>query len=105
MIRRPPRSTLFPYTTLFRSQQQAAEFDEGEDHVEPHALADTAEVDSGDEGEEAQRDPHHPGARDVPAEAGHEVRGEDVRGRRRRGDAGAEDGEGDEEGHEVDAER
>src|SRR3989454_9242515 len=24
MIRRPPRSTLFPYTTLFRSQFQAA---------------------------------------------------------------------------------
>src|SRR2546430_6224986 len=24
MIRRPPRSTLFPYTTLFRSQQEAA---------------------------------------------------------------------------------
>src|SRR3712207_7263020 len=24
MIRRPPRSTLFPYTTLFRSEQQAA---------------------------------------------------------------------------------
>src|SRR5256885_13053123 len=24
MIRRPPRSTLFPYTTLFRSKQQAA---------------------------------------------------------------------------------
>src|SRR3712207_6950228 len=23
MIRRPPRSTLFPYTTLFRSKQQA----------------------------------------------------------------------------------
>src|SRR5689334_25297440 len=23
MIRRPPRSTLFPYTTLFRSHQQA----------------------------------------------------------------------------------
>src|SRR3989442_7574016 len=23
MIRRPPRSTLFPYTTLFRSQQRA----------------------------------------------------------------------------------
>src|SRR2546430_8710559 len=28
MIRRPPRSTLFPYTTLFRSQQAAR-------HVEP----------------------------------------------------------------------
>src|SRR5256885_16755120 len=25
MIRRPPRSTLFPYTTLFRSQQQVSE--------------------------------------------------------------------------------
>src|SRR5260221_2035789 len=24
MIRRPPRSTLFPYTTLFRSQQRSA---------------------------------------------------------------------------------
>src|SRR5258707_7338555 len=24
MIRRPPRSTLFPYTTLFRSQEQIA---------------------------------------------------------------------------------
>src|SRR3712207_7286619 len=24
MIRRPPRSTLFPYTTLFRSEQDAA---------------------------------------------------------------------------------
>src|SRR2546422_7046052 len=26
MIRRPPRSTLFPYTTLFRSQAPAASF-------------------------------------------------------------------------------
>src|SRR2546426_3131305 len=25
MIRRPPRSTLFPYTTLFRSHQEGAE--------------------------------------------------------------------------------
>src|SRR3712207_7230823 len=25
MIRRPPRSTLFPYTTLFRSRRQLAE--------------------------------------------------------------------------------
>src|SRR3712207_8101294 len=28
MIRRPPRSTLFPYTTLFRSTQIAREHDE-----------------------------------------------------------------------------
>src|SRR2546430_17388620 len=27
MIRRPPRSTLFPYTTLFRSRQLAADED------------------------------------------------------------------------------
>src|SRR5258708_18779706 len=26
MIRRPPRSTLFPYTTLFRSQRVAEQF-------------------------------------------------------------------------------
>src|SRR2546422_10433373 len=28
MIRRPPRSTLFPYTTLFRSIEEVEEFDE-----------------------------------------------------------------------------
>src|SRR2546427_8030024 len=27
MIRRPPRSTLFPYTTLFRSQQREQDLD------------------------------------------------------------------------------
>src|SRR2546427_8837613 len=36
MIRRPPRSTLFPYTTLFRSQRQQRERGEvpleGQDH-------------------------------------------------------------------------
>src|SRR5256884_3034831 len=30
MIRRPPRSTLFPYTTLFRSQQERALASSGE---------------------------------------------------------------------------
>src|SRR3712207_8948909 len=30
MIRRPPRSTLFPYTTLFRSIGQGVERDRGE---------------------------------------------------------------------------
>src|SRR2546430_4555025 len=35
MIRRPPRSTLFPYTTLFRSPlaHERAAVDGGEDHV------------------------------------------------------------------------
>src|SRR3712207_9125815 len=31
MIRRPPRSTLFPYTTLFRSFVNPAQFDEQAD--------------------------------------------------------------------------
>src|SRR3712207_7325061 len=31
MIRRPPRSTLFPYTTLFRSRRRAAPGDPGRD--------------------------------------------------------------------------
>src|SRR5256885_8056527 len=30
MIRRPPRSTLFPYTTLFRSRVPVIQFDGGE---------------------------------------------------------------------------
>src|SRR2546425_8386941 len=35
MIRRPPRSTLFPYTTLFRSQREL--FEEGRAEAERHA--------------------------------------------------------------------
>src|SRR2546426_3297828 len=39
MIRRPPRSTLFPYTTLFRSRSKAAHGDTHEhDAVRTHAL-------------------------------------------------------------------
>src|SRR2546422_4128548 len=59
MIRRPPRSTLFPYTTLFRSQarhRDAEPEDEQPDPIEIHA----------------QR-PHHqrvPGARTDGAGAG-----------------------------------
>src|SRR5687768_17978033 len=33
MIRRPPRSTLFPYTTLFRSHHLSAQPGGGGDHV------------------------------------------------------------------------
>src|SRR5436190_13816645 len=32
MIRRPPRSTLFPYTTLFRSKRHPAAEDQGPGH-------------------------------------------------------------------------
>src|SRR5256885_8628876 len=38
MIRRPPRSTLFPYTTLFRSQESASE-QAGKVHLEELASA------------------------------------------------------------------
>src|SRR3712207_8557886 len=37
MIRRPPRSTLFPYTTLFRSRITCQCTDVGEDLIEIHA--------------------------------------------------------------------
>src|SRR3712207_8905698 len=37
MIRRPPRSTLFPYTTLFRSRCGRRETDMDEDRVEGSA--------------------------------------------------------------------
>src|SRR2546422_5981133 len=35
MIRRPPRSTLFPYTTLFRSRQRAERRQGGRPAVDP----------------------------------------------------------------------
>src|SRR5688572_32183391 len=40
MIRRPPRSTLFPYTTLFRSVT-ALDGEAGHDAVKGHAVVDT----------------------------------------------------------------
>src|SRR5438034_5662078 len=46
MIRRPPRSTLFPYTTLFRSHSRAVrcgERDQGA--IDDHALAAANAVD------------------------------------------------------------
>src|SRR5215203_6469578 len=36
MIRRPPRSTLFPYTTLFRSDPVAGQGRLGLPHLAPH---------------------------------------------------------------------
>src|SRR5438046_8003891 len=54
MIRRPPRSTLFPYTTLFRSRLvRLADFEDGasagiEDHhrAEPRSEEHTSELQS-----------------------------------------------------------
>src|SRR2546430_17524395 len=51
MIRRPPRSTLFPYTTLFRSQMPKGEGrDDDPDHPDQVDLEAQAEG----QGEEAQ---------------------------------------------------
>src|SRR5689334_24158756 len=41
MIRRPPRSTLFPYTTLFRSQEQC----EGHDQEVQYRVDEGAVID------------------------------------------------------------
>src|SRR3712207_8257931 len=62
MIRRPPRSTLFPYTTLFRSEPQDAEGEDVDHDREPHGRLDADDVDP---------DEHHvedrpPGDRAVP---------------------------------------
>src|SRR3712207_7184048 len=58
MIRRPPRSTLFPYTTLFRSGA-----DPGEEGEEPALRPLDAHV------EEAHDDDSHDGGQQAEAEA------------------------------------
>src|SRR5256885_12242563 len=44
MIRRPPRSTLFPYTTLFRSIPATQEAEEGEWHEPGRQRLQRAEI-------------------------------------------------------------
>src|SRR3712207_7651843 len=59
MIRRPPRSTLFPYTTLFRSRV-------GADHLLVHRLDDgnaRAHRSTGDDGRSPLLDPSVTGSR------------------------------------------
>src|SRR5947208_7985619 len=58
MLRRPPRSTLFPYTTLFRSRE------EHERHLEDRLPAAPVGEPPGDRG--AEEHPHEAGARDEP---------------------------------------
>src|SRR5689334_23659249 len=48
MLRRPPRSTLFPYTTLFRSVVALHEWTAGVEPLEHHRLATiVGELDGG----------------------------------------------------------
>src|SRR2546421_9735130 len=50
MIRRPPRSTLFPYTTLFRSRQNARSLAQFEKAFHAPALTDKTEREVGRRG-------------------------------------------------------
>src|SRR2546430_8846339 len=62
MIRRPPRSTLFPYTTLFRSPVHREPERDCSAHV--HRVEDSVEVGGVYESEEkAQRRPQHCGTK------------------------------------------
>src|SRR2546426_9579219 len=60
MIRRPPRSTLFPYTTLFRSRRQPEQLDRGLRPVEagvqqqPGAAGDPPDDVAGDAAQQVQ---------------------------------------------------
>src|SRR3712207_9334595 len=58
MIRRPPRSTLFPYTTLFRSQHPPQPADPGDhepEEAEPLVLEPPADQDQVDAHERPDR--------------------------------------------------
>src|SRR5256885_7393442 len=58
MIRRPPRSTLFPYTTLFRSNGNGA-CNHGLRRGKPHLLRAAADVEPLIAGGHRQREPEH----------------------------------------------
>src|SRR3712207_8195717 len=60
MIRRPPRSTLYPYTTLFRSRDHVTVVDAGAD--------DLAEAGALDHPPQAEPDEHRGAQHDHPAE-------------------------------------
>src|SRR3712207_7972809 len=64
MIRRPPRSTLFPYTTLFRSHDAHAVADGAGD--DRGAVADAQRPPAGDDAARRveRRDPHAVGVED-----------------------------------------
>src|SRR3712207_7763356 len=61
MIRRPPRSTLFPYTTLFRSRREedGGGDAEGHVHVEDPAPGDQVRYEAACCGADRGRDPPH----------------------------------------------
>src|SRR3712207_9455953 len=78
MIRRPPRSTLFPYTTLFRSgsdhrRRRAVEIDEGQAPA-AEEQGDGQSGQPGGGGQLAQEEEQEPEAGVLREVAGHELR-------------------------------
>src|SRR3712207_8630287 len=59
MIRRPPRSTLFPYTTLFRSESSHLENRAGEPCANPYLFM-SAQIVAGLDGVDRKLDPGEP---------------------------------------------
>src|SRR2546427_6515115 len=59
MIRRPPRSTLFPYTTLFRSHFAVDRRSDGADRREPPVVRALAGKDAGDHRPDNWRSEEH----------------------------------------------
>src|SRR2546430_13112043 len=56
MIRRPPRSTLFPYTTLFRSRRDVVQHVRQRRECRRGAIAEHSEHDADEEDEDDARD-------------------------------------------------
>src|SRR3712207_8572611 len=59
MIRRPPRSTLFPYTTLFRSAPLVDDADDQEQRAGRQAVVDHLRDRAGDAGLVEREDTQH----------------------------------------------
>src|SRR3712207_9498760 len=55
MIRRPPRSTLFPYTTLFRSDRETEDHPRRDHHLEARGEYTAQGADEEDDGQDRQR--------------------------------------------------
>src|SRR5256885_1716018 len=74
MIRRPPRSTLFPYTTLFRSRRSVRRQAELRARVQRHAAPQHAGLRRDEEGDRARRPDLLPPRQGAGAHGGREDR-------------------------------
>src|SRR3712207_7478774 len=78
MIRRPPRSTLFPYTTLFRSRSDRASSQQRTECDRRSEAPDDARADPGNLARPPRRDPtHHRSPGERPGGSGGQGRSEE----------------------------